>query len=98
MTHTIAHLKSLLKKHGCKGYSGKKKADLEKMCEEAGCFFAQEVMESPKFRKGAMTKKAKKVGEMPLEFAKDVLAHPEKHDTRTRKQAQFLVNIQKKKD
>jgi hypothetical protein len=94
MTHTIAHLKELLRKRGVKGYSGCTKAELEKMCKDHGCFFAQEVIENPKFRKGALTKKAK--GKMPLAFAHEVLAHPEKHDLRTRRQAQFLVNIQKK--
>ena len=97
MTHTIAHLKELLKKKGVKGVSGKRKADLEKMCEEHGCFFAQEVISSPTFRKGALSKKAKSHGMMALEFARDVLAHPDKHDLRTRRQAQFLINITKKK-
>jgi hypothetical protein len=94
MVHTIEHLKDLLRKRGVKGYSGKKKAELEKMCKDYECFFAQEVMEKPGFRKGALTRKAR--GKMPLEFAKEVLANPEKHDLRTRRQAQFLVNIQKK--
>lgn len=97
MTHTIAHLKEMLKKKGVKGYSGCKKSELMKMCEDAGCMFAQEVISSPTFRKGALTKKASKYHEMPLEFAHDVLAHPDKHDLRTRRQAQFLINIQKKK-
>ena len=97
MAHTIAHLKELLKKHGVKGYSGKTKSQLEAMCKEHGCFFAQEVISSPTFRRGSLTKKAKKYHEMPLEFARDVLAHPDKHDLRTRRQAQFLINIQKKK-
>ena len=57
--------------------------------------FIQEVVSHMK--KGALTKQAKRVGEKPLEFAKDVLAHPEKHTERTRKRAQFLVNIQGKK-
>jgi len=96
MAHTIEHLKDLLRKRGVKGYSGKKKAELEKMCKDYECFFAQEVMEKPGFRKGALTRKAKKYHEMPMEFAKEVLANPEKHDLRTRRQAQFLVNIQKK--
>ena len=58
--------------------------------------FIQEVVSSPKFRKGALTKKAKAHGEKPLEFAKEVLAHPKEHDIRTRRQAQFLENIQRK--
>lgn len=95
--HTIEHLKELLRGKGVKGYSGKTKKELEKMCESHGCFFAQEVISSPKFKKGAMTKEAKKHGETALEFAKEVLAHPEKHDLTTRRRAQFLINIQKKK-
>ncbi len=47
-------------------------------------------------KKGALTKTAKAHGETPLEFAKEVLEHPEKHTATTRKRAQFLVNIQKK--
>jgi hypothetical protein len=94
---TSEQLREMLRKRGIKGYSGKKKAELEKLCKDYGCFFAQEVTESPKFRKGALTKKAMKYHEMPLEFARDVLAHPDRHDLRTRRQAQFLINIQKKK-
>ena len=56
----------------------------------------QSVVESPKFRKGAFTKKAKEHGETPKEYMTEVLAHPEKHDIRTRKQAQFMKNIQRK--
>jgi hypothetical protein len=59
--------------------------------------FIQAVVSSPKFRKGALTKKAKAHGEKPLEFAHEVLEHPEKHDIRTRRQAQFLENIQRKR-
>lgn len=51
----------------------------------------------PHIKKGALTKQAKRKKETPLEFAKDVLAHPEKHTERTRKRAQFLMNIQGKK-
>lgn len=94
---TMEQLRDMLRKRGVKGYSGKKKAELEKLCKDYNCFFAQEVTESPKFRKGALTRKARKYHEMPLEFARDVLAHPEQHDLRTRRQAQFLINIQKKK-
>ena len=57
--------------------------------------FIQEVVSHMK--KGALTKQAKRVGEKPLQFAKEVLAHPEKHTEKTRKRAQFLVNIQRKK-
>jgi len=58
--------------------------------------FIQEVVATMK--KGAMTKTAKRHGEKPLEYAKEVLAHPEKHTTTMRRRAQFLVNIQKKKE
>lgn len=58
--------------------------------------FIQEVVSSPKFRKGALTKKAKAHGETAMEFAKEVLEHPEAHDVRTRRQAQFAINIQRK--
>jgi hypothetical protein len=96
MTHTIAHLKEMLKKKGVKGYSGKTKSQLEAMCHEHKCFFIQEVVSSPSFRKGALSKKAKSHGMMALEFARDVLAHPEKHDLRTRRQAQFAINLSKR--
>ena len=56
--------------------------------------FIQEVVSSPTFRKGAFTAKAKKHGMKPLEFMKKVLDNPEEYDVRTRRQAQFLQNIQ----
>ena len=59
--------------------------------------FIQKVVSSPKFRKGALTHKAEAHGQTAMEFAHDVLAHPEEHDPRTRKQAQFAVNAQRKK-
>lgn len=96
-------MKMMLKKKGVSGYSGCKKPELMKMCKAHGCMseekpvkFIQKVMSAPGYRKGAMTKKAKAHHMMPLEYAKDVLANPEKHDMRTRRQAQFLVNIQHK--
>jgi hypothetical protein len=55
--------------------------------------FIQEVV--AKMKKGAMTKTAKRHGETPLEYAKEVLAHPEKHTLTMRRRAQFLVNINK---
>lgn len=58
--------------------------------------FIQEVVTSPNFRKGAFTAKAKKHGMSALEHMEEVLAHPEDYDVRTRKQAQFLFNIQRK--
>ena len=106
MTHTIAHLKEALRHKGVKGYSGKTKVELEKMCHAHHCMpghhsgekFIQKVISSPKFKKGALTKTAHRHGESPLEFAKEVLAHPEKHDITTRRRAQFLINIQKRKE
>jgi len=59
--------------------------------------FIQQVVSSPKFRKGALTKKAKAHGETAMQFAKEVLEHPAKHDLRTRRQAQFAVNAQSRK-
>ena len=58
----------------------------------------QDVVGSPKFKKGAFTKQALKEQETPLEFAKDVLAHPEHFSLKTRRRAQFLQNIQRHKD
>ena len=106
---TLDQMKMALVRCGVKGTSGASAADLKRMCEHNHCMptakakkdakpkFIQEVMSAPGYRKGAMTKKAKAHGEKPLEYAKEVLSHPEAHDVRTRKQAQFLVNIQHKK-
>ena len=100
---TCAEMKMMLKKKGVSGYSGCDKAELMRMCKEHGCMvekpvkFIQKVMSAPGYRKGAMTRKAKAHHEKPLEYAKEVLAHPGHHDLRTRRQAQFLVNIQHKK-
>lgn len=57
--------------------------------------FIQEVVSTMK--KGALTKTAKRAGMKPLEFAKEVVEHPEKHTETTRKRSQFLVNIQKRR-
>lgn len=101
--HTIEHMKAELRAKGVKGHSGKSKAELTSMCMTHGCMpaekspkFIQKVMSAPGYRKGAMTKKASPHHQSALEFARTVLAHPEKHDLRTRRQSQFLVNIQKK--
>lgn len=48
-------------------------------------------------KEGAFTKQSLRKGETPLEYAKEVLAHPEKHTLTTRRRAQFLVNITKEK-
>ena len=58
--------------------------------------FIQEVVESPKFKKGAFTAQAKKKGMEPKEMMKEVLENPEKYDVTTRRRAQFMKNIQKK--
>ena len=51
--------------------------------------FIQEAIKRP----GAFTKKAKAHGETPKEYMEEDLAHPEEHDTRTRKQAQFMKTL-----
>jgi hypothetical protein len=66
--------------------SGKKKVNKN---------FIQEAVATMK--KGAFTKQAKRAHESPLEFAKSVLAKPEKFTKKTEKRAQFLKNIQPKK-
>jgi hypothetical protein len=48
-------------------------------------------------KKGAFTKQSKTHGESPEEYAEDVLKHPKKHTLRTRRRAQFLLNIRKTK-
>jgi len=54
----------------------------------------QEAMKT--VNKGTFTKQAKREDMKPLEFARAVLAEPEKRTERTRKRAQFLVNLQSK--
>ena len=58
--------------------------------------FIQEAVK--KMKKGALTAQAKAHGETPMEFAKEVLAEPEKFAKKTRKRAQFAINIQKHSD
>ena len=55
--------------------------------------WVQSVVDSPNFRKGAFTKKAKAGGMTPTEFMKKVLANPSNYNMRTRRQAQFMKNI-----
>ena len=55
----------------------------------------QEVVKDMK--KGSFTKQALRHQETPEEYAKDVLKHPKKHTLKTRRRAQFLVNIAKRK-
>lgn len=53
----------------------------------------QEATESPDFRKGAFTRKAKKRGLTPEQFMSKVLNNPNRYNERTRKQAQFMKNM-----
>jgi hypothetical protein len=46
-------------------------------------------------KKGAFTKAALKHGETPEQYAEDVLKHPKKHTLKTRRRAQFLMNLRK---
>ena len=54
----------------------------------------QEVVKG--MEKGAMTKAALRHHETPEEYAEDVLKHPKKHTLKTRRRAQFLMNIKKR--
>jgi len=54
----------------------------------------QEVVLDPKFRHGAFTKKAQAMGHTVKEHMRMVLAHPDRFDRTTVRQAQFLANIQ----
>jgi bifunctional pyridoxal-dependent enzyme with beta-cystathionase and maltose regulon repressor activities len=65
------------------------------MSKDRDHYFAQRVMMSPKFREGALTAKAKAHNMTALEYARAVLMNPAHHDVQTRRQAQFLVNIQR---
>jgi hypothetical protein len=53
----------------------------------------QSVVDSPNFRKGAFTRKAKERGMSTEAFMKQVLSNPNRYDLRTRRQAQFMKNI-----
>lgn len=54
----------------------------------------QEVVDSPKFKRGAFTAQAKEHDKTTKEFMKEVLEHPDKYSTTTRRRAQFMKNIQ----
>lgn len=58
----------------------------------------QAVTSAPGFRKGALTRKAHQLG-LPkaMDLAKIVKKHPQDFSQRTRRQAQFALNIQKSK-
>jgi hypothetical protein len=49
-----------------------------------------------KMKKGAFTKQALRADETPKEFEKEVLAHPEKFQLKTRRRAQLLKNMRGK--
>ena len=44
-------------------------------------------------KEGAFTDQAIRAGMTPMEYAKDVLAHPKKHTLKTRRRAQFVKNV-----
>jgi hypothetical protein len=69
-------------------------ADYVKNRHGDGGKFIQSVVGSPKFKKGALTAEAKKHGKSAMEFAHEVLAHPDNYSTKTRRRAQFAVNAQ----
>jgi hypothetical protein len=56
----------------------------------------QAVVESPSFKKGAFTKKARKAGYKTKSYMSEVIRHPDDFDPTTRRQAQFMKNILKK--
>jgi len=56
----------------------------------------QSVVESPSFKKGAFSKKAKKAHVKTKMYMQEVLQHPEDFDPTTKRQAQFMKNILKK--
>jgi len=54
----------------------------------------EDVVDSPKFRKGDFTKKAKARNLSTTSFMKKVLSNPNRYDERTVKQARFMKNVQ----
>ena len=56
----------------------------------------QAVVESPSFKKGAFTKKARKAHAKTKMYMNEVLQNPDDFDPTTRRQAQFMKNILKK--
>lgn len=72
----------------------KKDVGVSKMPRKTAKKWIQEVVGHMK--KGAFTKQALKHHETPEEYAKDVLKHPKKHTLKTRRRAQFLLNIKKR--
>ena len=52
----------------------------------------QKATGQPTFKKGALTREAKKHGKTAMDFAHEVLKHPDSYSTKTRHRAQFAVN------
>jgi hypothetical protein len=81
----------------CKNTDGSNK--MPKLAAEdlpqGGSNWIQDVVKHMK--KGSFTKQAKRHHETPVEYAADVLAHKKKHTLKTRRRAQFLLNISKRK-
>ena len=61
----------------------------------AGAQWIQEA--TAHMKKGAFTKQSLREGETPMEYAAEVLAHPEEHTLKTRRRAQFLKNVAARK-
>ena len=78
-----------IKAHNLKSFSGGAK-DAERQKK-----WIQDVVAHMKT--GAFTAQSARVGKTPTQYAKEVLAHPEKHTITTRRRAQFLENIKKLK-
>lgn len=55
----------------------------------------QDVTDSPGFKKGAFTRKAKRAHKKTTRLMKDVLENPEDYTDETRRQAHFMKNIMK---
>lgn len=53
----------------------------------------QGVTESPKFRRGALGRKAARAHMKTREFMAEVLANPEDYDPTTRRQAKFMETL-----
>ena len=53
----------------------------------------QDVVESPKFKKGAFTGKAKKAGHTAKEYMRMVLEDPQDFPTETVRQARFMKTL-----
>ena len=68
-----------------------------KLVKDTKVKWIQEVVESPSFKKGDFTRKADEHKMSTKDFMREVLYHPEDYDVHTRRQAQFMKNIQRKR-